>query len=78
MIEKTQIETRLDRKRRHHELARGILSVGLFAFVFYGALTLLRRKKVLILPPLMAFVFLLLAVALLGTCAKTFRDRQSK
>ena len=70
------IESHLDRQTSH-ELARGIIGVGLLALAFYGALALLRRKKVLFLGPLMAFVLLLLAVALLGACAKELRNRRS-
>jgi len=77
MIHETRIESQLDRDRRHHELARGILGLGLLAAAFCGALALLRRRKAMFFRPLLTFAFLLLAVALLGAFVRALRSERS-
>jgi hypothetical protein len=77
MIHEAHIESPFDRDRHRHELARRILGIGLLAAVGCGALALLRRRKTIFLRPLMSFVFLLLVLALLGTCLKALRSRHS-
>ncbi len=76
MTQETHIEESENRDGRNHELARGILGVGLLAAVLYGALTLLRRRKAILLRPTMVLVFIILALALLGTLLKALRSRR--
>ena len=76
MIQETQIESRRDRESHRYELARGIVSAGMLAIAYCGVLTLLRRKKEILLRPIIAFVFLLLLLALMGYCLKA--DRSSR
>lgn len=76
MIHETRIESPLDRGRHRHELVRSILVIGLLAAVACGALALLRRRKAIFLRPLMSFVFLVLALALLGAFLKALRSRR--
>jgi len=76
MIPETHIEERPNRDGRNHELARGILGIGLLAAVLCGALALLRRRKAIFLRPLTALVFIVLALALLGTFLKALRSRR--
>jgi len=76
MIHETRIESPLDRDPHRYELSRKILGIGLLAAVVCGALALLRRRKAIFLRPLMSFVFLVLAFALLGTFLKALRSRR--
>jgi len=76
MIPETHIEERPNRDGFNHELARGILGIGLLATVLCGALALLRRRKAIFLRPLTALVFIVLALALLGTFLKALRSRR--
>ena len=76
MTPETHLEESANRDGRNHELARGILGVGLLAAVVYGALTLLRRRKAIFLRPIMALAFVVLALALLGTLVKALRSRR--
>jgi len=76
MLQETPIEARPNQNNRNHELARGILGIGLLAAAACGALALLRRRKAIFLRPLMVLVFLVLAVALLASCLKALRSRR--
>jgi len=76
MIHETRIESPLDRDRHRHELAGRIMGIGLLAAVVCGTLALLRRRKAIFLRPLMSFVFLVLALAILGTFLKALRSRR--
>jgi membrane protein CcdC involved in cytochrome C biogenesis len=75
MIPETHIEGRPNPDTRNHDLARRILGIGFLAVVLCSALALLRRRKAIFLRPLMAFVFIVLALALLGSFMKALRSR---
>jgi NO-binding membrane sensor protein with MHYT domain len=74
MIQETHIESRRNRESYRDEFARGIVGAGVLAIAYCGVLALLRRKKLIFLRPIIAFVFLLLALALLGSCLKVHRS----
>jgi hypothetical protein len=76
MINETRIESPLNRDR--HELARRMLVFGLLAAMVGGALALLRRRKTILLSPLMSFVFIVLALAFLATFLKALHSRHSE
>ena len=74
MIQETSIDSRRDQESHRHDLARGIVGAGMLAIAYCGVLALLRRNKLIFLRPIIAFVFLLLALALLGSCLKALRS----